>query len=250
MSISTRSRMMSFQPTTPARTRNRSAPRRPSASLAARSAGVSAAQRPTYRGGSFVRLLGLPVRVELLGRAEAGIGVVGGQQALGRRRVLREALHLAVRGVRPRLLATRDARALVPGDAQPVEAVEDVLLERVGAPGDVRVLEPEHERAAGVAGEQVVEQRGPRGPDVERPGGAGRDAHADVGSHAGYPASVAGTWWNRPGSASPSRTRMSAAGRSPSVARPRGPSRVSESRLSDRARTVTCAPGVSARASR
>ena len=43
---------------------------------------------------------------------------------------------------------------------------------------------------------------------------------------------------------------MSAAGRSPSVARPSGPSRVSESSDSERARTVIGAPGVRARASR
>ena len=59
-----------------------------------------------------------------------------------------------------------------------------------------------------------------------------------------------GTTWNSARSASPSRTRMRAAGRRPSVARPRGPSSVSESRLSDRARIVIGAPGVSARASR
>ena len=53
-----------------------------------------------------------------------------------------------------------------------------------------------------------------------------------------------------PGSAVPGSTRISAAGRSPSVARPRGPSSVSESRDSLRASTVTAAPGVSALASR
>ena len=76
------------------------------------------------------------------------------------------------------------ARSLVPGDAQPVETVEDVLLERRRASGDIRVLEAEDERAAGVAGEQVVEQRRAGGADVEGPGGAGRDADADVGGHA------------------------------------------------------------------
>ena len=64
------------------------------------------------------------------------------------------------------------------------------------------------------------------------------------------PASGAGTVWNRPGSASPGSTRISAAGRSPSVARPRGPSSVSESSDSDLDRIVTCAPGVRALASR
>ena len=44
--------------------------------------------------------------------------------------------------------------------------------------------------------------------------------------------------------------QLTKAGRSPSVARPRGPSSVSESSDSERARTVIDAPGVSARASR
>ncbi len=41
-------------------------------------------------------------------------------------------------------------------------------------------------------------------------------------------ATPAGTWWKSAGSASPGRTRTSAAGRSPRVARPSGPSSVSE----------------------
>ena len=162
----------------------------------------------------------------------------------GRRRVARRGAPSGGMARTGPVSSPGDAGALVPGDAQPVEPVEDVLLERLRAAGDVRVLEPEHERAAGVAGEQVVEQRRPRGPEVERPGGARRDPDADVGSHAARPgARGSGTWWNSAGSASPSRTRMSAAGRSPRVARPRGPSSVSESRLSDRARTTSCAPG-------
>jgi hypothetical protein len=64
------------------------------------------------------------------------------------------------------------------------------------------------------------------------------------------PRTASGTRWKRPGSASPSRTRTRAAGRRPSVARPRGPSRVSESSDSERARMVMWAPGVRARASR
>ena len=46
-----------------------------------------------------------------------------------------------------------------------------------------------------------------------------------------------GTRWNSAGSASPGSTWTSAAGRRPSVARPRGPSSVSESSDSERART-------------
>ena len=127
------------------------------------------------------RLLGLPVRLELLGRAVAGIRAVLGEQPRGGRRVALEALHLAIRRVRPDLLDPGHPRPLVPGDPQPVQAVEDVLLERLGAPGDVRVLEAQDERAAGMAGEQVVEQRRPRGADVEGAGRAGRDPDADGG---------------------------------------------------------------------
>ena len=64
------------------------------------------------------------------------------------------------------------------------------------------------------------------------------------------PAGAPGTRWKSAGSASPGRTWTSDAGRRPSVARPRGPSSVSESSDSERARTVTWAPGVRARASR
>ena len=128
-------------------------------------------------------LLGLAVGIELVRAAVAGIGGVGGEQPLGRGRVVGQALHLAVRRVGPGLLETGHARALVPRDPEPVEAVEDVLLERLGAPRDVGVLEAQHERATGVPGEQVVEQRRPRGPDVERPRGARRDADADRGGH-------------------------------------------------------------------
>src|SRR5439155_5453349 len=61
---------------------------------------------------------------------------------------------------------------------------------------------------------------------------------------------AAGTRWKRLGSASPGSTWISDAGRRPSVARPRGPSRVSEPSDFERARIVTGAPGVIARASR
>ena len=107
----------------------------------------------------------------------------------------------------------------------------------------VRVLEAQDERAAGVPREQVVEQRRPGGPDVERAGRArgDPDARSTVGHRRRRRAP--GRRWNRAGSASPGRTRTSAAGRRPSVARPRGPSSVSESSDSLRARIVTWAPG-------
>ena len=59
-----------------------------------------------------------------------------------------------------------------------MQAVEDVLLVGDRAARLVGVLEAQHERAAGVAGVQVVEQRRPGGPDVERTGRARGDPDA------------------------------------------------------------------------
>ena len=106
----------------------------------------------------------------------------------------RQPLHLAVRRVRPAGRLAGDLGALVPAQPEPVEPIEDVLLERDGAARLVGVLEPEDERAARVPGVQVVEQRRPRRPDVERPGRArgDPDAVAAVGHRRDGPTPVAG----------------------------------------------------------
>ena len=64
------------------------------------------------------RLLGLAVGVELLGRAVAGVGLVGGEQALGGRGVERQPLHLAVRRVRAAGRLAGDLGTLVPARAR------------------------------------------------------------------------------------------------------------------------------------
>ena len=135
-----------------------------------------------------------------------------------------------------------------------MQPVEDVLLVGERAARLVRVLETKDERAAGVPGVQVVVERRPGRPDVERAGRARGDPDARrrqsvIGATAAVD-TCAGTLWNRSGLAVPGSTRTRAAGRRPSVARPRGPSRVSESSDSLRASTVIAAPGVEARASR
>ena len=180
MSISTRSRTRSSQPTTPGPDAEPDAPAggprpRRAAPLVGgqRRAATDVARRP-LRG-----LLGLAVGVELLGRAVAGIGRDPRPAAAAAASAYAPA---AASGGTARTGPTSpppaDGRALVPLMPEPVEAVEDVALERLGAAGDVGVLEPEHERPAGVAGEQVVEQGRARGADVEGPRGAGRDADA------------------------------------------------------------------------
>ena len=132
------------------------------------------------------RFLGLAVGIELFRRAVAGIGLVLGEQAPGRLGVERQAQHLAVRGERTAGGLARDLGPFVPAEPEPVQPVEDVLLERDRVAGLVGVLEAEHERPAGVPGVEVVEQGGARGADVERPGRTRSDAHADRGIGAGH----------------------------------------------------------------
>ena len=123
---------------------------------------------------------------------------------------------------------------------------------------DVGVLQAQDERAADVPGEQVVEQRRPGGPDVERPGRARRDADAERsrddcrsrpadprprGRRASGRAPSARSSGRGPGGRAPGRPRRAGPGSAPpvagpSVARPRGPSSVSESSDSERARTL------------
>ena len=179
----------------PGSIRNRIAGRRPSASTRARSAAVSAAHRSDVARGQLRRFLRLPLGVQLLGRAVAGVGAVLREQALGgrpRRARRRSIWRYGPNG--PRSAQPASGRALVPVEPQPVEAARGCPLELERGAGHVRVLQAEDEGPAGVPGEQVVEERRPGGPDVERPGGArARCGHAEwscarlYGCHPGRP---------------------------------------------------------------
>ena len=93
-------------------------------------------------------LLGGLVGGQLLVRAVAVVGLVLGQQPVGHLPVAIEALHLAVRPERSPGRQPGDLGPLVPLEAQPVQVVEDVLLELERRAGDVGVLEAQDERAA------------------------------------------------------------------------------------------------------
>ena len=86
-----------------------------------------------------------------------------------------QALRLDVRRVRPAF-----ARALVPGDAEPVQPVVD----RVDRPGDkallIGVLDPQDERAGALQGEKVVVKDRAHAADVELTGGGGREAQPNA----------------------------------------------------------------------
>ncbi len=146
--------------------------------LLRRQVGTASAVSGRQLGG----LESLPLGVELLGRAEARICLVLGEELLGGRGVQREPLHLPVGRVRAAGRFAGDFGTLVPAQTEPVEPVEDVLLVGDRRTGHVGVLEAKDERAARVPCVEIVEQRRTGGPDMERAGRARRDPDA-VGGH-------------------------------------------------------------------
>src|SRR5207244_13324353 len=119
----------------------------------------------------------LALRLELLGRALAVIGMPARQQALGMGVVDVQTLGLPVAPGR---------RALVPVEPEPAHRVQDRLDRLVRRPGAIGVLDPEHEHAAMVAREEPVEERRTGAADVEMTGRARREANADGVGHRQY----------------------------------------------------------------
>ena len=129
--------------------------------------------------------------LDLLVAGEGLVGEAGRQQVLGHLQVQRPALALAVRLVR-----TTDARALVVVQAQPAEGVDDLVEALLAVPVGVRVLDPEDERATGMARVGPVEQGGPGQPDVRGAGGRGAEADPDRAAGGfGVLVSVSGAAW-------------------------------------------------------
>ena len=165
------------------RGRSRRGPRRASAAAApaARPSSRKAAFCASVRNRSCVVVAelgvlpgGQPAGVDLLVGGEGLVGVPGGQQLRGDVAVDLVPLRLPVGPVR-----AADLGALVPVQAQPAQAVEQVPVGLLGVAGGVGVLDAEDERAAGVPGVRPVEQRRPHQPDVHH---AGR-RRAEPGAH-------------------------------------------------------------------
>ena len=87
-------------------------------------------------------------------------------------------LALAVGGVRP-----SDAHAFVDLDAAPFERFQNVILRSGDEPLRIGVLDTQDHRSLVPAGEQVVVQCRTDAADVQRPGGAGREAHPNWSFH-------------------------------------------------------------------
>src|SRR5690606_17840590 len=121
---------------------------------------------------------GLAGRLDLPGGTVARIREPRVDEALGVVTVDRAALALAIRRVGPLLRRPLDARALVPIQAEPAQVFQDPCLGARYRPLPVRVLDPEHERAAVLAGEKPVQHRDARVPHVQAAGRAGGEAGA------------------------------------------------------------------------
>ncbi len=144
------------------------------------------AKRASFREPGLNLLLAQPAAATII--AEGSPGLVGPralriQLLLGAETPIRLIPRQHRLGVGPMAVAVTalEERPLVPGNPQPGEAVENHLGVRLGAPLLVGVLDPEDEGAAGVPGEQPIEQRRAGAADVEIAGGGGSEA--DAGGH-------------------------------------------------------------------
>jgi hypothetical protein len=67
---------------------------------------------------------------------------------------------------------------LVPGDAEPGESIQDDAGVLLGAALAIGILDPQHMGAAGMAGEQPVEQCRARAADMEVSCGGGCESNS------------------------------------------------------------------------
>src|SRR5690606_258293 len=126
-------------------------------------------------GGEFLGHLARTHFLQAIGAAEAVEGVTFVQQLADFAGVQLAALALPVGPV-----GTADVRPFAPGQAQPVEGVEDVALGLGGAAGLVSVLDAQDELAPVLMREAAIEQRDVGGADVGISGGGWGDAGSDL----------------------------------------------------------------------
>ena len=137
------------------------------------------AQRPGPGPGSEAAVAGVAVVAGLAGLLGPGLDLLAGQVAVVRLAVGVQALG---RGDVGRGVGALEVRALehrvVGADAQPGQGVDDALGPLGPVAGLVGVLDPQHERAAELAGQRPVVERRARPADVEEPRRRRCDAEA------------------------------------------------------------------------
>ncbi len=117
---------------------------------------------------------GLSFDRQLLGRAEAVVGVTAREQVGRDLPIECETVSLPIRSER-----AADVRPFVPAEAKPPDVIEDGVLRRAGGTLRVGVLDAEHERATVPTREQPVEQRRARVADVQLARRTGREPDAE-----------------------------------------------------------------------
>jgi len=127
-------------------------------------------------GGVFGGSLGFAFGFELFGGLEGAVGGAVGEQDFGVLAIDVGALGLTVGAEGAALVGT-----LVPGEAEPVEGIEDHLLGGGDEAGAVSVFDAENEFAAALASEDMVEKADVGGADMGVAGGRGSDADAGFG---------------------------------------------------------------------
>src|SRR5579862_8068616 len=74
----------------------------------------------------------------------------------------------------------------IPAQIEPFQAVENGVERGLGVAVDIRVVDAQDHRAAGVTRIKPVENKGARAPDVEEAGGLGCEADARGHETSGY----------------------------------------------------------------
>mmetsp|Transcript_17547 Transcript_17547/g.40504 ORF Transcript_17547/g.40504 Transcript_17547/m.40504 type:complete len:330 (+) Transcript_17547:1681-2670(+) len=135
--------------------------------------GVGIPPRAVVRDGVPGLLRSLPLRLELLLCAKAGIGVTQLHQLLGQLPVDVAPLRLAVGGS-----GAIDVGALFPVQTEPLEVVNHRLLALLGGTRHIRILDTNHELATVLCSSKVVVQRRAGTSDVQGAGRRGCKAEA------------------------------------------------------------------------
>ncbi len=164
--------------------------------------GITDAISAVVGGGAAGRLGLLAEGIKLLRRLERVVGAAGGHQRRRHLLIAGQAVALAICAV-----WSADLDSLVPIDAEPAQAVDDVPPVFVGAPLLVGVVAAQDQRAALAPSEEPVVEGGPPAPDVEvtrrRRGKPDPDGHLSTTGFTRTPTPSTSTSTRSPGSIGP-----------------------------------------------
>ncbi len=137
--------------------------------------GVQHAALSGINGRLLILELLFAVALQLLLRAEAEISFALAYQALGVLAIDRQPVALPIRRVRP-----TDVWTFVPIQSHPFEIVEQLGFVASLAAFEIRVFDAKHHDAAGLTGEQPVEECSAGVADVQLSGGGWSEANANL----------------------------------------------------------------------